>query len=196
VVYKVFSSYLYNKLSEIVEKKISENQTGFRPNRSTIKNIHNFTIPQLDPQFHYGKGTTSDDGYVYHTHIVKQIYEKSHEYNIKLHNLFIDYTQAFDTVYRTAVIKSLKQFKIPIKLQNLITLTLQNMTAQVRVKNDLTEATDINTGVGQGDPPSALLFSTVIDIVMKNLGIRGNITTRLNVLTLMICSLWQGHDKR
>jgi hypothetical protein len=151
VVYKVFSSYLYNKLSEIVENKISENQTGFRPNSSTIDNIH----------------------------IVRQIYEKSHEYNIELHNLFIDYTQAFDTVYRTAVIKSLKQFRIPTKLQNLITLTLQNTTAQVRVNNDLTEAIDINTGVRQGEPLSALLFTIVIDIFMKNLDIRGNISRRL-----------------
>jgi intergrase/recombinase len=51
VVYKVFSSYLHNKLSEIVENKISENQRVFRPNRSTIDNIH----------------------------ILRKIYEKSHE---------------------------------------------------------------------------------------------------------------------
>jgi hypothetical protein len=110
---------------------------------------------------------------------VRQIYEKSHEYNIELHNLFIGYTQAFDTVHRTAVIKSLKQFGILIKLQNLITLTLQNTTAQVRVNNDLTEAIYINTGVRQGDPLSALLFSMVLDTVMKNVDIRGNISVRL-----------------
>jgi hypothetical protein len=92
VVYKVFSTYLYNKLSEIVENKISKNQTGFRPNRSTIDYIH----------------------------IVRQIHEKLHDYNIELHNLFIEYTQVFDTVHRTAVIKSLKQFGILIKLQNLL----------------------------------------------------------------------------
>jgi porphobilinogen deaminase len=82
-------------------------------------------------------------------------------------------------VHRTAAIKSLKQFRIPIKLLNLITLTLQNATAQVGVNNYLTEAIDINTGVRQGDPLSALLFSMVIDAVMKNLDIRGNIYTRL-----------------
>jgi hypothetical protein len=151
IVYKVFSTYLYNKLSEIIGNKISENQTGFRQNRSTIDNIH----------------------------IVRQIYEKSHEYNIELHNLFIDYTQAFDTVHRTAVIKSLKQFGIPIKLQNVITLTLQNTTAQVRINNDLTEATDINTGVRQGYPLSTLLFSMVLDTVIKNLDITGNTSMRL-----------------
>jgi hypothetical protein len=102
MVYKVFSSYLYNKLSEIVGNKLSENQRGFRPNRPTIDNIHT----------------------------VRQIYERSREYNTELHNLFIDCTQAVDTVHRAAVIKSLKQFGIPIKLQNLITPTVQNTTAQ------------------------------------------------------------------
>jgi hypothetical protein len=110
---------------------------------------------------------------------VRQIYERSHAYSIKLHNPFIDYTQAFDTVHRTAVIKSLQQFGKLIKLQNLITLTSQNTKAQVRVNNDLTEAIDINTRVRQGDPLSALLFSTVLDTVMKNLDIRGNISMKL-----------------
>jgi hypothetical protein len=68
---------------------------------------------------------------------------------------------------------------MPTKLQNLITLTLQNTTAQVRVNNDLTEAIDINTSVRQGDPLSALLFSMVIDIFTKNVGISGNISTTL-----------------
>ena len=45
---------------------------GFRPNRSTVDNIF----------------------------IVRKIYEKCHECNIDLHGIFIDFTQAFDTVTR------------------------------------------------------------------------------------------------
>ena len=45
---------------------------GFRPVRSTIDN----------------------------NHIVRQIFEKCYEYNINLHNLFIDFSQAFDAVNR------------------------------------------------------------------------------------------------
>ena len=48
---------------------------GFRPNRSTIDNIF----------------------------MVGQIYEKCHEYNIDIHNIFIDFSQAFDTVNRDII---------------------------------------------------------------------------------------------
>jgi len=39
--------------------------------------------------------------------IVRQIYEKCYEYNIDLHNIFIDFSQAFDTVHRDAIYNSL-----------------------------------------------------------------------------------------
>ena len=48
---------------------------GFRPNRTTIDNIF----------------------------IVRQIYEKCHEYNIDLHNIFKDFSQAFDTINRDVI---------------------------------------------------------------------------------------------
>jgi len=51
----------------MVESKLEDCQTGFHPNRSTIDNIF----------------------------IVKQITEKCHEFNTELHNVFINYTQAF-----------------------------------------------------------------------------------------------------
>jgi hypothetical protein len=39
VAYKVFAMILCNKLSEIMEGKLGEYQTGFWPNRSTVDNI-------------------------------------------------------------------------------------------------------------------------------------------------------------
>jgi hypothetical protein len=48
---------------------------GFRPNRSTIDNIF----------------------------IVRQIYEKCYEYNIDLCSIFIDFSQAFDTINRDVI---------------------------------------------------------------------------------------------
>jgi len=70
---------------------------GFRPSRLTIDNIL----------------------------IVRQIYEKCCEYNIDLHNIFIDFSQAFDLVQRDAIHNSLINYNVPEKLIKLIILTMQ-----------------------------------------------------------------------
>jgi len=64
-------------LSNTVESKLEDCQMGFRPNRSTIDNLF----------------------------IVRQIIEKCHEFNKELHDVFIDYTQAIDSVHRDKIIK-------------------------------------------------------------------------------------------
>jgi len=114
---------------------------GFRPNRSTIDNIF----------------------------MVRQIYEKCHEYNIDLHNIFIDFTQAFDTVNRDIIYTSLAKYNIPDKLTKLIKLTMQHTRMKVKVNNDYSEWFETKIGVRQGDPLSALLFSVVLDSVISNL---------------------------
>jgi hypothetical protein len=75
ITYKTFAILLYNRLSMILKPEIGNYQMGFRPNRSTIDNI--FTV--------------------------RQIYEKCYEYNIDLHNIFIDFSYAFDTVNRDVI---------------------------------------------------------------------------------------------
>jgi hypothetical protein len=47
------------------------------------------------------------------------------------------------------------------------------------VNQNYTDTFEISTGVKQGDPPSATLFSIVIDDILKQLELRGNIPTRL-----------------
>ena len=59
IAYKIFTIILNNRLSEIVESKLCDVQSGFRPNRSTLDNIF----------------------------IVHQTFEKCYEYNIDLHNI-------------------------------------------------------------------------------------------------------------
>ena len=71
-----------------MEGKLGEYQTGCRPNRSTVDNIF----------------------------ILRQMYEKCYEHNIELHNAFIDFNQAFDSINRSTVIKVLKEMQIPGKI--------------------------------------------------------------------------------
>jgi len=65
-------------------------------------------------------------------------------------------------------------------LIKLIKLT-NNKTKQIKVKvnNSYSEWFETKSGVRQGDPLSALLFSVMLDSVITNLEVRGNITTRL-----------------
>jgi hypothetical protein len=97
---------------------------GFRPDRSTTDNM--FTL--------------------------RQIFEKCHEYNIDLYNIFVDYTQAFDFVNRNKIIESLMQHDIPSKIIRLIGLTHTNTIAQVKINNQFTENFSVETGAKQGDP--------------------------------------------
>ena len=56
---------------------------------------------------------------------------------------------------------------------------MQQTKMKVKVNNNYSEWFETKTGVRQGDPLSALLFSVVLDSVIKNLEVQGNITTRL-----------------
>jgi hypothetical protein len=83
--------------------------------------------------------------------------------------------QAFDSVNRSMIPDCLKQFNVPNKLINLAKLTLQDTKVKVKINNDYTEQFEVRTGVKQGDPLSPVLFSTVMDVIIRKLEIRGNI---------------------
>ena len=92
--------------------------------------------------------------------IIRQTREKCREYNIDLRDICVDYLQAFDSVNRNKVIDSLNEYNIPSKLIKLIALTFSGTSAM----DELTGKFDVQTGVKQGDPLSATLFSVVVEI--------------------------------
>jgi hypothetical protein len=84
---------------------------GFRQNRSTIYNIF----------------------------MIHQIYEKCHKYNTELHNVFVDFMQAFESVNRSMIAECLKQYKVQRKVIKLVQDTLQHTEVKVKINNDMTE---------------------------------------------------------
>jgi hypothetical protein len=60
-----------------------------------------------------------------------------------------------------------------------VNITLTNTIAKVKINNQFTENLSVEIGVKQGDPLSATLFTVVIDNVLKQMDLRGNISTRL-----------------
>ena len=151
VAYKIFAITLCKKLTEIMEGKLGEYQMGFRPDRSTIDNIF----------------------------ILRQIYEKCHEYNIELHNVFTDFNQAFDSINRSTVNKVLREVQIPRKIIRMVNLVTQYIKARIKLNSEYTEKLEVKTGIRQGDPLSTILFCTVMESLMKILEMRRNISTRL-----------------
>jgi len=77
-----------------MDGKLGKYQMGFRHDRATIDNIF----------------------------ILRQIYEKCQEENIELHNILIDFNQAFDSINRSRVNKVLKEMQIPGKIILMVNL--------------------------------------------------------------------------
>jgi hypothetical protein len=116
-----------------MEGKLGEYQMGFRPNRSTIDNI--FTL--------------------------RQMYEKCYEHNIELHNTFIDFNQAFDSINRSTVITVLKEMQIPGKIVNLINMVTQHTKAKIKLNNEYTEQIEVKTGI---NPLPSLTLQSARDL--------------------------------
>jgi sorting nexin-29 len=90
---------------------------------------------------------------------------------------------AFDSIKRNKTLDSLNQNKIPPKLIRLIKLTLENITAKVKVNNAYTKEFRVESREKQVELLSPTLFSLVIDTILIKLDLRGNISTRLRQLT-------------
>jgi hypothetical protein len=85
VTYKVLSGILHNRLAKYAEEILGEYQCGFRADRSTIDHIF----------------------------AIRQTQETAYEHNIHLHNLFIDFKQAFDSVNIGRMLNDLLILGIP-----------------------------------------------------------------------------------
>jgi retron-type reverse transcriptase len=76
-------------------------------------------------------------------------------------------------------LESLNYYDVPTKLISLIALTLTDTKAIVKVNNEYSSKFEVHKGVKQGDPLSATLFSIAIDVIIRKLDTRGNISIRL-----------------
>ena len=108
---------------------IGDQQFGFRRNRSTIDRIF----------------------------CIRQILEKKWEYNEEVHQLFIDFKKAYDSV----LYKILIEFGIPRKLVRLIKMSLTETYSRVQVGKNMSDRFPIRKGLRQGDALSPC-FSTLL----------------------------------
>jgi hypothetical protein len=102
--YKILSNILLSRLIPYADEIIGNYQCGIRRNKSTTDQVF----------------------YIF------QILEKKWEYNGTVHQLFIDFKKAYDSVRRQALYNILIEFGIPRKLVGLIKMCLNETYNTVR----------------------------------------------------------------
>ena len=109
--YKILSNILLSRLIPYAKEIIGDHRCGFRRNRSTIDHIF----------------------------CIRQILEKIREYSEEVHQLFIDFKKAYDSVRREVLYKILIEFGIPNKLVRLIKMSLTETYSTVRVGKNVSD---------------------------------------------------------
>jgi hypothetical protein len=99
---------------------------------------------------------------------IRQILEKKWEYNEAVHQLFIDFKKAYNSVRREVLYNILIQFGIPRKLVRLIKIMCLSETySRVRVGKNLSDRFPIRNGLKQGDALSPLLFNFALEYAIR-----------------------------
>ena len=94
-------------------------------------------------------------------------FEKKWEHNEAVHQPFIDFKKAYDSVRREALYKILIDFGIPKKLVRLITMCLTETYSRVRVGKNLSGMFPIRNCWKQGDALSPLLFHFALEYAIR-----------------------------
>ena len=80
-----------------------------------------------------------------------------------MHQLFIDFKKAYDSVTREVLYNILIELGIPKKLERLVKVCSTETYSRVRVGNNLSDRFPNRNGLKQGDALSPLLFNFALE---------------------------------
>jgi len=98
---------------------------------------------------------------------MRQILKKKFEYSEAVHQLFIDFKKAYDSVRREVLFNILIEFGIPMKVVRLIKMCLTEMYSRVRVGKNLSDMFPVRNGSKQGDVLSYLLLNLALEYAIR-----------------------------
>ncbi len=94
-------------------------------------------------------------------------WRKKWEYNEEVHQLFIDFKKAYDSVRREALYNILTEFGIPKKLIRLIKMCLTEKYSRVRVGKNFSDMFLIRNALKQGDSLSPFLINFALEYAIS-----------------------------
>jgi hypothetical protein len=86
-----------------------------------------------------------------HIFCIHQIVNEKWEYNEAVHQLFVDFKKAYNSVRREVLCNILIEFGIPLKLIRLIKMCLNETCNRVQVGKHLSDRFSIENGLKEGD---------------------------------------------
>jgi len=104
------------------------------------------------------KSSTND-----HIFCIRHIIEKKWEYNEEVHQLFIDFKKAYDSVRREVLYNIFIEIDILRKLVILIKIILTETYSRVRVGKNVSDRFLIRNCLKKGDALSSMLFNFALE---------------------------------
>jgi hypothetical protein len=92
---------------------------------------------------------------------------KNWECNGTVHELFVDFEKAYDSVRREVLYNIFIEFFIPMKLVRLITVCLKGNCSKVRIGKNLSDTFPIQNCLKQGRALSPLLFKFALEYARR-----------------------------
>ena len=145
---KMFCTILHHRLSPVLEEEkiLCKEQAGFRKNHRTTDHI--FLLRKII------KSYTCQNKYLY--------------------TCFVDFSKAFDSIWREGLIKKITNLGINGNFLNIIKSMYATTTNCIIYDNELSETFPSNKGVKQGDTLSTTLFNLFINDLPNVFNFTGN----------------------
>jgi hypothetical protein len=89
------------------------------------------------------------------------------EHSDTVHQLFVDFKKAYDSVRREVLYNILIEFGVPLKLVRLIKMCLNETYGKFRIGKHLSDNFPTQNGLKQGDALSPLLFNFALEYAIR-----------------------------